>query len=85
MRKKKRSVAVKVSGSSETSSSGGRSEALLIKKNAVVLGKADCSPDTEACQIVVCVIRGYPWRSSENLAAGVRNTESVSSRDFIDF
>ena len=55
MRKNERSV-VEVSVSFEIFSSGGRSEALLVKKNAVVLGKVDCSPDTEACQIVVCVI-----------------------------
>ena len=84
MRKNERSV-VHVLASSESFYSGGRSEALLVKKNAVVLGKVDCSPDTEACQLVVCVIWGYPWRSSGSLAAGVRNTESVSSRDFIDF
>lgn len=56
------------------------------RKNTIVLGKVDCSPDTEACQIVACVIWGYPWRSpGESLAAGVRNAGVVLSRDFIDF
>lgn len=62
-----------------------RSEAVLVKKNAVVLGKLDCSPDTEACQIVLCIIWGYSWRSGESLAAGVRNAEAVSSGDLLTF
>lgn len=32
-----------------------------INKNAVVLREVDCS-DNEACQIIVCLIWGYPWR-----------------------